>query len=113
MTEHTPGPWRVEDTDDFGARMRVMDQQEVTVALVYQQPFDTWTAKDNARLIAAAPALLEALEWAKTALSRVVIEVGPVIASHQAARGLVNDPNGHVHKAREHVLTAIKQAKGE
>lgn len=56
--KHTPGPWSIERTSDHGAAYRVMDEQEVTVALVYQQPYDTWAAKDNAALIASAPDLL-------------------------------------------------------
>ena len=58
-TKHTPGPWSIEKTTDHDAAYRVMDEQEVTVALCYQQPFDTWMAKDNAHLIAAAPELLQ------------------------------------------------------
>ncbi len=61
MTEHTPGPWTTEPTTDHAAAVRVMDEQEVTVALCYQQPGDTWTAEANAALIAAAPELLAAL----------------------------------------------------
>lgn len=60
MSEHTPGPWIVEETSDFNASHRVMDVQEVTVALTYQQPHDTWTSEANANLIAASPSLLEA-----------------------------------------------------
>ena len=59
---HTPGPWTIEKTNDHDASYRVMDEQEVTIALCYQQPGDTWKAKDNAHLIAAAPALYEALK---------------------------------------------------
>ena len=62
--KHTPGPWQVEETTDYNAVYRVMDEQEVTVALCYQQPNDTWLAKDNARLIAAAPELLIELKHA-------------------------------------------------
>ena len=65
MTEHTPGPWAVEGTTDFGAAFRVVDVQDVTVALCYQQPLDTWTAEANARLITAAPELLELIKVVK------------------------------------------------
>ena len=59
---HTPGPWTVEQYTAHDAAFRVMDEQDVTVALCYQQPYDTWSAGDNANLIAAAPELLAALE---------------------------------------------------
>ncbi len=60
LAQNTPGPWLVEPTEDFNAAYRVMDEGECTVALCYQQPFDTWTAEANARLIAAAPDLWQA-----------------------------------------------------
>jgi hypothetical protein len=44
---------------EWGAK--VVDEQEVTVADVPQQPMDTWEATDTARLIAAAPELYAAL----------------------------------------------------
>ena len=72
MSEHTPGPWYIEPTSDFNASFRVMDVQEVTVALCYQQPADTWLAESNARLIAAAPELLEALKCTLEALENWV-----------------------------------------
>lgn len=60
---HTPGPWETEATDDHGSAVRVMDEGEATVALCYQNPCDdAGTAEVNARLIAAAPELLAALE---------------------------------------------------
>lgn len=61
MSEHTPGPWIIEETTDFNASFRVMDVGECTVALCYQQPHDTWLAEDNAKLIAAAPDMLSML----------------------------------------------------
>jgi hypothetical protein len=61
---HTPGPWTVEQYTAHDAAFRVMDEQDVTVALCYQQPYDTWSAGDNANLIAAAPLLLKQLEIA-------------------------------------------------
>jgi len=61
LTKHTPGPWRTELTDDYDATVRVMDAQDVTIALVYQQPHDNWRAEDNARLLAEAPDLLDLL----------------------------------------------------
>lgn len=64
MLNHTPGPWSIEETTDFTASFRVMDEGECTVALCYQQPRDTWQAKDNAAIISASPEMLEALQLA-------------------------------------------------
>jgi hypothetical protein len=62
MNERTPGPWVVEQDEDDAPHVLVVDEQGVTVARCYQQAYDTWQAKDNAHLIAAAPDLLAALE---------------------------------------------------
>jgi len=59
MSNHTPGPWSALETE-WGAK--VVDEQEVTVADVPQQPMDTWEASATARLIAAAPDLYAALK---------------------------------------------------
>lgn len=61
---HTPGPWHEEDAEGTG-NIVIADEQGVTVATCWQQPLDPpqWVGA-NARLIAAAPALLEALERA-------------------------------------------------
>ena len=59
---HTPGPWKI-DFNDIGngsCQWRIVGSDEIQVAYspVGPHAFD----KANARLIAAAPALLEALE---------------------------------------------------
>jgi len=63
-SQHTPGPWNVEYPDD-DSHIFVTDLQDVTVATVWRQPLDPpeW-ADSNARLIAAAPEMLSALEVA-------------------------------------------------
>lgn len=61
-TKHTPGPWRVEETDDSGQAIVRGEYIEIctcwhhSVGLVEQE---MWA---NARLIAAAPELLEAVK---------------------------------------------------
>lgn len=62
---HTPGPWIIPDWKQLG-RIEVIGSKEVVVAAVYLQPdpisVKGWpTEEANARLIAAAPELLEAL----------------------------------------------------
>lgn len=74
MTEYTPGPWRVYDADDFivaaGDGFSICDCQP-------GNPFDVTNAQAvaNARLIAAAPEMLEML--------RHVVESGGVISQSE------------------------------
>ncbi len=56
MTKHTPGPWSARN-----GRIFMTDREELTVANV-ARAFDGDYSPANARLIAAAPDLLEALE---------------------------------------------------
>lgn len=53
MSKHTPGPWKLD-------REVVVDREDLEVATVDVNQ-GKWEA--NARLIAAAPELLEALRW--------------------------------------------------
>lgn len=67
-SEHTPGPWRVNDDGDFC--MVVMDDKMPGLALIAEvssQP--EWNA--NARLIAAAPDILDALKGLRISANRL------------------------------------------
>ena len=69
MTQHTPGPWTVDVEDEC----RVIDVQDCTVArtdYVEIEEERDWQVA-NAALIAAAPAMLEALREALAALSDI------------------------------------------
>jgi hypothetical protein len=63
---HTPGPWVVGPVDDTIVTHLGADGFRYEVAAVdgdYNQP-DEWPVMEaNARLIAAAPEMLQALEW--------------------------------------------------
>lgn len=61
MSAHTPGPW--EHCDDVCVRAG-----RDLVALCYSNPSHADNLHDNARLIAAAPELLDALQDALCAL---------------------------------------------
>jgi hypothetical protein len=61
-TQHTPGPW-----SDRNGRIFQTDREELTIANV-GRAFDGDYSPANARLIAAAPDLLEALKDALCAL---------------------------------------------
>jgi len=64
MSNHAPAPWKIHPVDDTV----VIDATDREVAQIdgdYNQP-DTWPIMEaNARLIAAAPDLLEALKHAR------------------------------------------------
>ena len=61
MTTRTPGDWSISE-ETYEDAILVSDEQGVMIAHVWRQPLDPpeW-AEGNARLIAAAPDLLEAL----------------------------------------------------
>lgn len=101
---HTPGPWRVGPVDDT----RVEDANGNEIAQIdgeYNQP-ETWPIMEaNARLIAAAPDLLEATapfvgvaksraadapEWRDTDAVSIVVTIGDlraIAAAHAKAKG--------------------------
>ena len=92
MSAHTPGPWYV----DGLRKTRVATAEDLTIATAHAGADRSKNkAEANARLIAAAPALLEALEaaeeriveleqWAQLGPSRTLIEASAAI---QLARG--------------------------
>lgn len=61
-TKYTPGPWRVED-DPYGGKALMVVAEQGGMAALLCDPLSPATAIDraNARLISAAPDLLEAL----------------------------------------------------
>ena len=59
--KHTPGPWEHNDTDMLQVQGRVMGYS-VPISLIQKRSVGPMQAKANARLIAAAPELLEALK---------------------------------------------------
>lgn len=64
---HTPGPWHVAlDPQVIGARRQLGAPFEKVATVSYNLPAEEWIA--NARLIAAAPELLAALEGLRAEL---------------------------------------------
>lgn len=59
MSSHTKGPWKVEKMPDDGGEFSIFSNTGIYVALTVG---GTDSEEANARLIAAAPDLLEALE---------------------------------------------------
>ena len=66
--KHTPGPWRIVDMPQEGAPHiaagTTNDDMTLVAAIIWPYETEGWRAEDeaNARLIAAAPDLLEALQ---------------------------------------------------
>jgi hypothetical protein len=99
--KHTPGPWHLRPeivTQDFwnGDLKRIVSEQGTSVGLVdTRDDYD----KANAALIAAAPEMLEALEY-------LVKEVTVLPGT-----GRKDGNIGHRHMNK--ILDAIKKARGE
>lgn len=77
---HTPGPWRIARTSD-GREVIAEDAGQI-LTIAYAQAYLHKASPDdearaNARLIAAAPALLKACEAIITDLERFVSRQGP------------------------------------
>jgi hypothetical protein len=107
MSAHTPGPWKVSDLSKSAGRyLLVYQDAEVNeesgpIARV----FPAKGRDANARLIAAAPALLEALEKLTAELSSVQLE---------AVREGCGNTNAACLTLRvDEARAAIRAAKGE
>lgn len=68
QAQHTPGPWALSRPKYSCDRERVKNSEGIQVADVHSHIEDDLVGNANARLIAAAPELLEALEGAIGAL---------------------------------------------
>lgn len=61
--KHTPGPWKVVKDDFLGIRIKQSDGGDIrSIAEILKHPPGGVLGENNARLIAAAPDLLEALK---------------------------------------------------
>ena len=82
MTKHTPGPWTVHGSDNATPHVmragaldiRDLDKLICAMPAEISQSFNSWA---NARLIAAAPELLAALELAKRVLPEDALAICP------------------------------------
>jgi hypothetical protein len=102
MTTHTPGPWKIgySTVRPIIEIYRLADDRKsaLTIAEIdCSQNFDE--AEANARLIAAAPDLLEALE--EITRRYALLDARLVAGQH-------NEPNGTITRAR----ATIAKAKG-
>lgn len=95
MTEHTPGPWRI---DERPSHVGVLGGDGKKVAEAWLAFRDSETYWANARLIAAAPDLLEALQ---------------MLHDSNAEYGRINNLGGYDNNDMKASRAAIARAKGE
>ena len=104
MNKHTPGPWTHEGQGDItGIEDNGFGRGPVDVCSVYLRTVEG-RHEANARLIAAAPDLLEALE----AFERISALWLPAEVEEQHAEEMYA-----LHMARNQMLAAIAKARGE
>ncbi len=111
MTDkHTPGPWKVD-----GESVREVDTDDVIA-----QPGDNFSAVNpsqtlvaNAKLIAAAPALLEALEDAKRVIGNLIASIEQHHATGNCYDSDIWALANREYRALDEARDAIKLAKGD
>lgn len=108
MMTHTPGPWGLHErvVAPFGHKIlaRMDTPEEVEIADTYSHEVGAEQDAANARLMIAAPDLLEALEECREALT-LMLDSTEMSTVHDF---LVNDGN----ELAEKVSAAIAAAKG-
>ena len=94
MTKPTPGPWRVVHRQNSYQFLVFTDGQEQDVLIAYMPSDNPRIGLANARLIAASPALYEALE--------------ALVLAEEAAGS-----DGREAERRRAAIAALKKARGE
>ena len=98
MTKHTPGPWE-SSRENYSFLKRELTIFSITTNDCVAKLPSAWVNKQaNARLIAAAPELLEALDFCLSAMGAALVT------------GDVNSPT--MQKARKAARAAIAKAEG-
>ena len=102
MAAHTPGPWRVgekrHDYADIVIRV-IRNRENHPVTMTCYAGYTRRTGDANARLVAAAPELLAALEQTITRFERCMVQAG-------------SDPT-YAHEATRDARSAIAKARGQ
>lgn len=106
-TNHTPGPWRIDyngkDSADAVPRIKGNSVENVAFIPAYEHPRPEMQA--NARLIAAAPDLLGALEKCSALLDAVI-----VAGKCAAFADLTESPMGNIIDPASEARAAIAKA---
>ena len=105
-SKHTPGPWRIiidDDGNPLSGRLMVAAAPELDCAIVHWDGFaqEFWESARgkkemhaNARLIAAAPDLLEALERCLNFIENTESEMGDTLECGDKARAAIAKAKG-------------------
>ena len=102
MSEHTPGKWKAGHDDD-PVQVGTEDGKFVAMTLGCDESVADQKDYDNARLIAAAPEMLEALEAAQASLNSL----------SEFTRKLKGPRLTVFEGIRHKISAAISKAKGE
>lgn len=100
--QHTPGPWgwshREIHSGDYSTQVYDANEKEIATIAWYpvrQNNITTTSREANARLIAAAPDLLEALEMCTKAMASVLPDFNPYDqAAYDKARAAIAKATG-------------------
>ena len=99
-TRHTPGPWSAHYNNEG---LTVFSPDNVTVAYVDYDECEERPVEANAHLIAAAPAMYEALQMVSTILYDIADSAGDVAEWNEG---------GQMYELSRVVKTALSQAEG-
>lgn len=100
--KHTPGPWHVSPTP---GTVLVTDNRGIAIVECLDRGTETANLKSNARLIAAAPELLERLED--------VLEHLPSVRYFSELQRPLSEMENDQYFAIVRACEAIRKAKGE
>ena len=90
--KHTPGPWSIETEDEYCGQIDAANGEIVGVFVEDPNEHD-------ARLIAAAPELLDALKYATDALSGGLWDYGPGQDEHEKCNEVLESCRAVIAKA--------------
>jgi hypothetical protein len=107
MNQHTPGPWRTQGYVGVDAIWVTDENSNNQIAVVYG-PKVTVGAEDNARLIAAAPELLEDCRTIKEFLGKLEDGTSPNDPLLELRRGF----HSPLHAALDKALGKVEGHRG-
>jgi hypothetical protein len=111
-TQHTPGPWRVEPREGYGFKPRVLGERAhvCEVGNAVEEDWERWDA--DARLIAAAPDMLEALRECVQRFASTLEEIKSLLIAHPIDEMQDDAANQADEQALDRARTAIAKATG-
>ena len=101
MSMHTPGPWKAAEREDRNGYLRIFSLSDAECAPALAYGDNKYQREANARLIAAAPEMLEALIGA----SETLLATYDILRDYELRAGL--------WEAYDLCQSAIKKARGD